>query len=249
MWKTNTLESMLCSPVKCSSPNIGAPYAQPSKDVSNTAKRGVHLPPCSSIMHMHTSLSPEVTQVSLPPPAYHYASSSLHQTEDPGWRPSPNSMIFSPVISTSQPLPLTFIERQSCCPVYSTATPSYSSQSVTPPVQHFQDENHRIASNERYSLPNVHTGQNPGTLLSQTQTDLDLIQKQLRAVVKLRKQCPICGKVCSRPSTLRTHYLIHTGDTPFKCTWEHCNKSFNVKSNMLRHLRTHQKKVAKKKHQ
>ncbi|CAI4054739.1 hypothetical protein SUVZ_16G2930 [Saccharomyces uvarum] len=248
MWKTKTLEPMLCSPVKRSSPNIGTPYAQSPKKVSDTVKGDVHLPPCSSIMH--ASITSEINQAQLPPPAYHYAPSSLHQTEDPVWRSGSNSVIYSPVIAAPQPFPLTFIERQSYCSVYSTTTtPSYTPQSVTPPMQHFQDESRRSASDGQYSLSNVHTGQNPGTLLSQTQTDLDLIQKQLRAVVKLRKQCPICGKVCSRPSTLRTHYLIHTGDTPFKCTWEHCNKSFNVKSNMLRHLRTHQKKIAKKKHQ
>ncbi|CCF56497.1 hypothetical protein KAFR_0B01990 [Kazachstania africana CBS 2517] len=66
------------------------------------------------------------------------------------------------------------------------------------------------------------------------------------SAVKLRKQCPVCGKICSRPSTLKTHYLIHTGDTPFKCTWEDCSKSFNVKSNMLRHLKSHERRLIKK---
>lgn len=70
---------------------------------------------------------------------------------------------------------------------------------------------------------------------------------QLDPAVRLRKQCPVCGKVCSRPSTLKTHFLIHTGDTPFKCTWADCDKSFNVKSNMLRHLKSHERKLAKKK--
>jgi len=60
-----------------------------------------------------------------------------------------------------------------------------------------------------------------------------------------RKQCPICGKICSRPSTLKTHFLIHTGDNPFKCSWIGCKKSFNVKSNMLRHLKSHQHKLEK----
>ncbi|CCH61448.1 hypothetical protein TBLA_0E03930 [Henningerozyma blattae CBS 6284] len=63
------------------------------------------------------------------------------------------------------------------------------------------------------------------------------------------KQCPVCGKVCSRPSTLKTHYLIHTGDTPYKCKWLNCTKSFNVKSNMLRHLKNHEKKLEKMKEQ
>ncbi|CCK69979.1 C2H2-type zinc finger protein KNAG_0D02290 [Huiozyma naganishii CBS 8797] len=66
------------------------------------------------------------------------------------------------------------------------------------------------------------------------------------SAVKMRKQCPVCGKVCSRPSTLKTHYLIHTGDTPFKCTWGDCTKSFNVKSNLMRHLKSHERKLAKK---
>lgn len=64
-------------------------------------------------------------------------------------------------------------------------------------------------------------------------------------VIKQTKQCPVCGKVCSRPSTLKTHFLIHTGDNPFKCTCEGCTKSFNVKSNMLRHLKSHQRKKEK----
>lgn len=74
---------------------------------------------------------------------------------------------------------------------------------------------------------------------------LDTIQTNLNIAKRLRKQCPVCGKICSRPSTLKTHYLIHSGDTPFKCTWEGCTKAFNVKSNMMRHLKSHQKKAQK----
>ncbi|CCD23243.1 uncharacterized protein NDAI_0B02080 [Naumovozyma dairenensis CBS 421] len=68
----------------------------------------------------------------------------------------------------------------------------------------------------------------------------------LKAKVRLRKQCSVCGKVCSRPSTLKTHFLIHTGDTPFKCSWEGCHKAFNVKSNMLRHMKSHERRRNKK---
>ena len=68
------------------------------------------------------------------------------------------------------------------------------------------------------------------------------IAAHLTITKKLKKQCPVCGKVCSRPSTPKTHYLIHSGDTPFKCPWKGCKKAFNVKSNMIRHLKTHQKK-------
>lgn len=73
----------------------------------------------------------------------------------------------------------------------------------------------------------------------------DGIGKHLSPEVRQKKQCPICGKKCSRPSTLKTHYLIHTGDNPFCCTRPGCNKSFNVKSNLQRHIRSHDRKISK----
>lgn len=67
-----------------------------------------------------------------------------------------------------------------------------------------------------------------------------LIRKKLDPRVLKGKQCPICGKKCSRPSILKTHYFIHTGEAPYKCSWPKCGKTFNVKSNMVRHRRAHE---------
>lgn len=53
------------------------------------------------------------------------------------------------------------------------------------------------------------------------------------------KKCHICGKEFSRPSTLKTHIVVHSQAKPFKCTYLDCNKSYNVKSNLRRHEKKH----------
>ncbi|KAK0215380.1 hypothetical protein IW262DRAFT_1241020, partial [Armillaria fumosa] len=54
-----------------------------------------------------------------------------------------------------------------------------------------------------------------------------------------RHICTICNKRFSRPSSLNIHLNTHTGATPYRCSVPGCGKEFNVKSNMLRHYRTH----------
>lgn len=51
--------------------------------------------------------------------------------------------------------------------------------------------------------------------------------------------CSICQKRFKRPSSLSTHMNIHTGQRPFPCPSFNCKKSFNAKSNMLRHFKLH----------
>ncbi|AMD22610.1 HHL160Cp [Eremothecium sinecaudum] len=51
--------------------------------------------------------------------------------------------------------------------------------------------------------------------------------------------CEICGKDFKRPSAVRTHMVVHNDDKPYKCQYPGCLKCFNVKSNMLRHMRKH----------
>jgi len=52
-------------------------------------------------------------------------------------------------------------------------------------------------------------------------------------------ECPYCGKLFSRPSSLKIHSNSHTGVKPFTCPVQDCGRSFSVLSNMRRHARSH----------
>lgn len=56
-----------------------------------------------------------------------------------------------------------------------------------------------------------------------------------------RSRCPICKKQFKRPSSVQTHLYSHTGQKCFKCPWEGCGREFNVKSNMTRHYKLHER--------
>ncbi|EDK37707.2 hypothetical protein PGUG_01805 [Meyerozyma guilliermondii ATCC 6260] len=56
-----------------------------------------------------------------------------------------------------------------------------------------------------------------------------------------RSRCPICKKQFKRPSSMQTHIYSHTGQKCFKCPWEGCGREFNVKSNMTRHYKLHER--------
>ncbi|KAF8965049.1 hypothetical protein BDZ97DRAFT_811131 [Flammula alnicola] len=52
-------------------------------------------------------------------------------------------------------------------------------------------------------------------------------------------ECAVCGKKFPRPSGLKTHMNIHSNEKPYPCGFPGCSRTFGVRSNAKRHLRTH----------
>ncbi|KAL7285866.1 hypothetical protein PYCCODRAFT_1457237 [Trametes coccinea BRFM310] len=61
-------------------------------------------------------------------------------------------------------------------------------------------------------------------------------QERPRDVKKKTHHCWMCHKSFDRPSTLKKHLLVHTGEKAFAC--ESCGRRFGVASNLNRHAKT-----------
>ncbi|XP_055341834.1 transcription factor YY2-like [Paramacrobiotus metropolitanus] len=51
--------------------------------------------------------------------------------------------------------------------------------------------------------------------------------------------CEVCGRSFTENSKLRRHYVVHTGEKPYQCSFEGCGKRFSLDHNLRTHMRIH----------
>ncbi|KAK3103664.1 hypothetical protein FSP39_020854 [Pinctada imbricata] len=64
-------------------------------------------------------------------------------------------------------------------------------------------------------------------------------RKRLKNEEPADLSCTICGIKLSSIGALDAHMRIHTGERPFKCQFENCDKSFTTRGNLKRHEQYH----------
>lgn len=67
----------------------------------------------------------------------------------------------------------------------------------------------------------------------------DFCSMTAKTLRKKKFPCPLCDIRCSNNGQLQGHLRIHTGERPYKCSYEGCDRRFARNEELTRHKRIH----------
>ncbi|XP_073910879.1 zinc finger protein 42 homolog [Castor canadensis] len=127
--------------------------------------------------------------------------------------------------------------------------------------QELAKENSPHGYSEHLTDKKLPSGEIPGTDLADPNKDCDDLApealacpqngctRKLRDRAALRKHllvhgprqhvCAECGRAFVESAKLKRHFVVHTGEKPFQCTFEGCGKRFSLDFNLRTHVRIH----------
>ncbi|KAG5646333.1 hypothetical protein DXG03_003656 [Asterophora parasitica] len=122
---------------------------------------------------------------------------------------------------------------------YDRAPPLNVGSSIASNIAQVQLESQRSESpTSPFSLPKPVDTEYANTAATSTLTKPQSLPTAKKKKSKMH-ECEVCGKMFPRPSGLKTHMNTHNNLKPFPCGFAGCPRTFTVRSNAKRHLRTH----------
>eukprot|EP01083_Nonionella_stella_P235519 828092_1 len=116
---------------------------------------------------------------------------------------------------------------------------SYNDEQTEPTAECVMPSKQKRKRKNRYESATTNENDEPNTNTNNSNKKHYVGRKSKSITKKRQLKCSYCDKRFQYYSKLKRHERVHTGERPYKCTFEFCSKRFKQKHDMWRHQRLH----------